>query len=161
VFTVDGIRKFHGWTHASLDLVLNHVSTIPTNDFVREVSGFGFATLRDQTIHIFNCEGFWVHTLQGLRYVNRTVADCPALADVRLMQKQVKQSTDAYLSTLADHQIEADTELRFSDGDVCVRTPAFVIHHFLTHAFHHKGQIVAMCRLLGHPAPYTDLSEVG
>jgi uncharacterized damage-inducible protein DinB len=161
VFTVDGIRKFHGWTHASLDLVLNHVSTIPTNDFVREVSGFGFATLRDQAIHIFNCEGFWVHTLQGLRYVNRTVADCPALADVRLMQKQVKQSTDAYLSTLADHQIEADTELRFSDGDVCVRTPAFVIHHFLTHAFHHKGQIVAMCRLLGHPAPYTDLSEVG
>jgi uncharacterized damage-inducible protein DinB len=161
VFTIDGVRKFHGWTHSSLDLVLDHVSTIPSDDYVREVSGFGFATLRDQAIHIVNCEGFWVHTLQGLRYTNRTAADCPALASVRLIQEQVSQSTDAYLSTLTDQQLGADTELRFSDGDVCVRTPAFILHHVLTHAFHHKGQIVAMCRLLGHPAPDTDLSELG
>jgi hypothetical protein len=31
VFTFDGVRKFHGWTHASLNLVLNHLSTIPTS----------------------------------------------------------------------------------------------------------------------------------
>jgi uncharacterized damage-inducible protein DinB len=160
VFTVDGIRKFHGWTHASLDLLLHHVATLPTSDYVREMSGFGFATVRDQAIHILNCEGFWVQTLQGLGYVNRTAADCPALSDVRLMHDEVKQSTHAYLSTLTDQQLEGDTELRFSDGDVCVRTPVFVLHHVLTHAFHHKGQMVAMCRLLGHPAPDTDLSEV-
>jgi uncharacterized damage-inducible protein DinB len=88
VFTVDGVRKFHGWTHACLDLVLDHLSTIPANDYVREVSGFGFRTLREQTIHIFNCEGFWVHTLQGLRYADRTLEDCPVLADVRLLQKE-------------------------------------------------------------------------
>jgi uncharacterized damage-inducible protein DinB len=69
VFPIDGIRKFHGWTHDSLDLVLNHLATMPTNDYVKEVSGFGFPTLRDQAIHICNCEGFWVHTLQWLRYV--------------------------------------------------------------------------------------------
>jgi uncharacterized damage-inducible protein DinB len=154
------MRKFHGWTHASLDLILNHVSTIPTNDYVREVSGFGFATVRDQAIHILNCEGFWVSTLQGAEYANRNVADCPDLAAVRLLQKQVRQSTHAYLATLTDQQLDADTELRFSDGDVCIRTPAFILHHVFTHAFHHKGQIVAMCRLLGHPAPDTDLSEV-
>jgi uncharacterized damage-inducible protein DinB len=124
------------------------------------VPGFGFSTLRDQAIHIFNCEGFWVQTLQGLPYDDQTAADYPALADVRLMQKQVSQSTHAYLSILSDQQMEADTELHFSDGDFCLRTPAFVLHHVLTHAFHHKGQIVAMCRLLGHPAPDTDLSEV-
>jgi uncharacterized damage-inducible protein DinB len=161
MFTVDGVRKLHGWTHSSLDLVLDHLSTLPSDDYGREVSGFGFATLREQAIHIFNCEGFWVHTLQGLRYTDRTVGDCPALAGVRLMQKQASQSTNAYLSTLTDQQLEADTELRFSDGGVYVRTPAFVLHHVLTHAFHHKGQMVAMCRLLGHPAPDTDLSELG
>jgi uncharacterized damage-inducible protein DinB len=160
VFTIDGIRKLHGWTHASLDLVLTHLSTLPSNDYVREVSGFGFATLRDQAVHIFNCEGFWVSTLQGTEYANRTVADCPDLGAVRLMQKQVIHSTHAYLSSLTDQQLDDDTELRFSDGDVCVRTPAFILHHVLTHAFHHKGQIVGMCRLLGHPAPDTDLSEV-
>ncbi len=29
------------------------------------IAGFGFRTLREQAIHSFNCEGFWVHTLQG------------------------------------------------------------------------------------------------
>jgi hypothetical protein len=29
-----------------------------------------------------------------------------------------------------------------------------------THAFHHKGQIVAMLRILGCPAPDTDLQQV-
>jgi uncharacterized damage-inducible protein DinB len=29
----------------------------------------------------------------------------------------------------------------------------------LTHAFHHKGQIVAMCRALGHPTTDTDLNQ--
>jgi uncharacterized damage-inducible protein DinB len=159
VFTVDGIRKLHGWTHACLDLALDHLSTIPTDDYVREVSGFGFPTLRHQTIHIFNCEGFWVHTLQGLQYANRTVQECPAVADVRLLQKEVKQSTHAYLSTLTNQQLNADAELHFPDGDVAVRTPALVLHHVLTHAFHHKGQIVAMCRALGHPAPDTDLNR--
>ena len=160
MFTLDGIRTFHGWTHASLDLVLDHLATMPTNDYVKEVSGFGFPTLRDQAIHLCNCEGFWVHTLQGLRYVNRTVEDCPALADVRLLQKEVSRSTHAYLSTLTNQQLNTNTELHFSDGDVFSRTPAFILHHVLTHAFHHKGQIVAMCRLFGHPAPFTDLSQV-
>jgi uncharacterized damage-inducible protein DinB len=159
VFTIDGIRKFHGWTHASLSLVLDHLSTMPASDYVAEISGFGFRTLREQAIHIFNCEGFWLHTLQGLRYESRPVEKYPVLADVRRLQKEVSQSTHAYLSTLTDQQLNADTELHFSDGDVAVRTPALVLHHVLTHAFHHKGQIVAMCRALGHPTPDTDLNQ--
>ena len=39
------------------------------------------------------------------------------------------------------------------------RSPAFILHHVFTHAFHHKGQSVAMLRLLGHPAPDTDLQR--
>jgi uncharacterized damage-inducible protein DinB len=159
VFTLDGVRKFHGWTHASLDLVLDHLSTMPADDYVREVSGFGFPTLREQAIHIFNCEGFWVHTLQGLRYANRTLDQRPAVAGVKLLQNEVGHSTHAYLSTLTNEQLNADTELHFPDGDVAVRTPALVLHHVLTHAFHHKGQIVAMCRALGHPARDTDLNQ--
>ncbi len=159
MFTLDAVRKFHAWTHASLNLVLDHLSAMPANDYVRELSGFGFRTLREQAIHIFNCEGFWVHTLQGLRYVDRTVVECPLLADVKSLQKEVSQSTHAYLSTLTDQQLNAGAELHFSDGDFAVRTPALILHHVLTHAFHHKGQIVAMCRALGHPAPDTDLNQ--
>jgi uncharacterized damage-inducible protein DinB len=39
------------------------------------------------------------------------------------------------------------------------RSPAFILLHVLTHACHHKGQIAAMFRLLGHPTPDTDLQR--
>jgi uncharacterized damage-inducible protein DinB len=159
VFTLDGVRKLHGWTHASLNLVLDHLSTMPANDYSTELPGFGFRTLREQVIHIFNCEGFWVHTLQGLRYANRTPEECPAVADGRLLKTELSQSNIAYLSTLTNQQLNADAELHFSDGDVAVRTPALILHHVLTHAFHHKGQIAAMCRALGHPMSDTDLNR--
>ena len=159
MFTLDGIRQFHSWTHASLRLVLDHLATISAEDYSRDVPGFGFPTLRHQVVHIFNCEGFWVHTLQGLPFVDRTVAECATVSDARLFQKEVTAQTAAYLSGLTEGQLNSGTELRFSDGGTAIRTPAFVLHHVLTHAYHHKGQIVAMCRLLGHPAPDTDLSE--
>jgi uncharacterized damage-inducible protein DinB len=159
VFTLDGVRKFHGWTHASLNLVLEHLSTIPTSDYVKELPDFGFRTLREQAIHIFNCEGFWIHTLQSLPYVDRNPEECPAVADARFLQEQVSQRTHAYLANLTDERLNAETELHFPDGDITDRTPALVLHHVLTHAFHHKGQIVAMCRALGHPALDTDLNQ--
>jgi uncharacterized damage-inducible protein DinB len=159
LFTVIGMRKLHSWTHSSLTLVLDHLATIPEGDYAKEVSGFGFATLRAQIIHILNCEGFWIHTLQAARFEDEDAADWPSVPDARVLQRDVGANTLAYLSGLSDEQLNADTELLFSDGDKAVRTPAFVLHHILTHAFHHKGQIVSMCRTLGHPAPDTDLNQ--
>lgn len=157
MFTVETVRKFHGWTHASLDILLDHLATIPASDYQRKLSGYSFATLRDHVIHILNCEGVWIQSLQKMPYVDRNADDCPAVADARLMKQEMKGRTEAYLSGLTDEQLNADTELRFPDGALMVRTPALILHHVLTHAFHHKGLMVAMCRELGYPAPDTHL----
>jgi len=159
MFTLDGVRKLHGWTHASLALLLDHLSAISPADYVKALPAFGFPTLQGQVIHIFNCESFWIHTLQRLPQVDRNPAECPAVVDARLFQHEVSRQTHAYLSGLTDQKLNAPEELHFPHGDVAVRTPALVLHHLLTHAFHHKGQIVAMCRALGHPAPDTDLNQ--
>jgi uncharacterized damage-inducible protein DinB len=159
VFTLDGIRQLHGWTHASLGLLLDHLTAIPMADYTKPLPAFGFPTVREQMIHILNCESFWVHTLQGLPYVDRNPAECPAVSDARRFQQEVGGQTHKYLSGLTDQKFNSVEELHFPDGDVMVRTPALILHHVLTHAFHHKGQIVAMCRALGHPAPDTDLSQ--
>lgn len=37
-------------------------------------------------------------------------------------------------------------------------TPAEIFTHVLTHEFHHKGQIMNMCRNLGYPPSETDVS---
>jgi len=159
VFTLPGIRQFHGWTHASLTLLLDHLSTIPASEYAKEVPGFGFPTIRAQVIHILNCEGLWIHTLQALPFVDQDPANWPTVSDAQRLQSEVSMRTLNYLSSLSEQRLITATELHFPDGDIAVRTPALILHHVLTHAFHHKGQIVSMCRILGYPAPDTDLNN--
>jgi len=149
----------HSWTYSSLTLLLDHLSTIPEEAYVKQLPGFGLPTLRAQIVHIFNCEGFWIHTLQAARFQDEDPADWPTIPDARRLQHRVGTNTLAYLSNLTNEQLNTDTELHFPDQDIALRTPAFILHHILTHAFHHKGQIVSMCRTLGYPAPDTDLSR--
>jgi uncharacterized damage-inducible protein DinB len=135
------------------------LSTIPAGDYAKEVPGFGFPTIHAQVVHILNCEGFWIQTLQRSPFEDQNPAAWPTVSDARILQSEVSLKTLSYLSTLSEQHLNAGTELHFSDGDTAVRTPALIIHHVLTHAFHHKGQIVSMCRTLGYPAPDTDLNQ--
>ena len=48
MFTIDGIRKFHGWTHACLSLLLDHLSSISATDYGKVLPAVGFPTLHDQ-----------------------------------------------------------------------------------------------------------------
>jgi hypothetical protein len=96
VFTTDGIQQLHEWAHASISIVLDHLSTFPAADYQKELPGFGFSTLQKQVVHIFNCEGFWIHVIKGLPYVDRDPATCSDVADARLLQQQVSRWTEEY-----------------------------------------------------------------
>lgn len=159
MFTLEGIRKFHTWTHASLSLVLDHLATLSVTDYTKELSGFGYPSLHAQVIHLLGCEDRWVHRLRGLPSPSWEIARWANVSDARTLQREVTGQTLHYLAGLTDQQLNTNTTLHFPDGDIAVRTPALVLHHVLTHAFHHKGQIVAMCRILGHPAADTDLNQ--
>jgi uncharacterized damage-inducible protein DinB len=106
MFTLDGVCKFHGWTHASLALLLDHLSAISPANYARALPAFGFPTLQEQVIHIFNCESFWIQTLQGLPHVDRNPAECATVVDARLLQQEVRRKTHAYLSELTDQEAQ-------------------------------------------------------
>ena len=159
MFTVGGMRQFHHWTHLCLGRTLDHLATIPLADYTRDIPGFGSPNVRAQVIHCINCEAFWVHMLQGLPFTDENPAHFPSAAEARALESSVSVQTLNYLSRLTDEQLNSPGQLRFPDGEVATRTPALILHHMLTHAFHHKGQIAAMCRILGHPISDTDLDQ--
>ena len=65
-----------------------------------------------------------------------------------------------YLEGLTEEQLNTTLAERPVDWGGELRSPAFILLHVITHAFHHKGQVVAMLRILGYPAPDTDLQPV-
>jgi uncharacterized damage-inducible protein DinB len=75
-------------------------------------------------------------------------------------KNRIRNATRDYLGDLTEQQLNTTLATRPVDWGGELRSPAFIVLHVITHAFHHKGQIVAMLRIVGHPAPDTDLQRV-
>jgi uncharacterized damage-inducible protein DinB len=73
---------------------------------------------------------------------------------------RIREATRAYVRDLTEEQLNTTLRKRPVGWGGELRNPAFILLHVITHAFHHKGQMVAMLRILGYPAPDTDLQQV-
>lgn len=158
-FTKSGLRELHAGMHDCLDAVLNHAAQLPVELLAQEVAGFGRPTLRDQLAHVLTTELAWVRCLRLLPIERVDPATLATIEDVRRQQKRVAAATVEYLDGIDEVQLSNLLETYTEEWVGPPRSPAFTILHVITHAFHHKGQIVAMLRLLGYPAPDTDMQR--
>ena len=160
MFAKAGIVDLHGTTHERLNLLLSHVATVPDNVLRESISGFGHPSVWKQLVHILSCEEGWVHDLQDKTFVGLREEDVSTMTELLATKRRIRDTTRAYLDSLSEEQLNATLTKRPQDWGGELRSPAFILLHVITHAFHHKGQIVAMLRILGHPAPDTDLQPV-
>ena len=159
MFTKDGISALHAWTHESLDLLLRHVLSVPAGVLHVPITGFGFPTIWKQLVHILEVEEAWICDLQDKPWVHWRPQDCDTTRDLTEAKEQVRGATQTYLHTLTDTQLNTPLSQRPKAWAGPLKSPAFILHHIMTHAFHHKGQVVAMLRTRGYPAPDTDLQR--
>lgn len=160
MFVKAGILELHATTHERLDLLLRHLATVPEELLHQPVSGFGHSSIWKQIVHILTCEEGWIHDLQNEAFPGWHEEDCPTMALLLAAKDRIRQATRAYLGGLTEEQLNTTLAERPVDWGGELRSPAFILLHVITHAFHHKGQVVAMLRILGHPAPDTDLQPV-
>ena len=160
MFTKEGMLELHSVMHERLDLLLRHVATVPDELQRKEIAGFGHPTLWKQLVHILTCEEGWVHDLQNQPFPGWDEDDCPTMLELQAARGRIREATRTYVSQLTEEQLNTTLEERPADWGGELRSPAFILLHVITHAFHHKGQVVAMLRILGYPAPDTDLQPV-
>lgn len=162
MFTKTGILELHSTTHERLELLLRHVATVPEELLHRSIPGFGHPTIWDQLVHILMCEEGWIHDLQNIPFDGwgEGGEDCPTMAALLAHKNRIQAATRTYLGSLTEEQLNTTLATRPADWGGELRSPAFIVLHVITHAFHHKGQVVAMLRILGYPAPDTDLQPV-
>ena len=159
MFTRAGLLMLHERTHERLALLIRHTGTLPPEAFVRELPGFGMGSVRHQLVHILNCERGWMHDLEDRTFEPRPKDEYTTAAMIESHRQIVASETRDLFGRLSEDRINARLEKRPEAWMGDLRSPAFTLLHTLTHAYHHKGQIVAMCRLLGSPAPDTDLQN--
>jgi uncharacterized damage-inducible protein DinB len=164
--TVESLLQLHRETHRCLELLLRHCAPFTAEELAREFEGFGFPSLRSQLTHIIECEDFWLAKLKQpgggpLPYAWCEGEPADSIEQIEQLRQRIQSATAAHLEELGDSRLNDPLELRWPEAPdaVEVRTPAFLLLHVMTHAFHHKGQAVAICRLLGRPAPDTDIQR--
>jgi uncharacterized damage-inducible protein DinB len=160
VFTKTGIIELHDVMHQRLDLLLRHVATVPDDLAHKTISGFGHPSIWKQLVHILTCEEGWVHDLQNKAFAVWREEDCPTMAALEAAKRRIREATRTYVGALTEEQLNTTLTQRPVDWGGELRSPGFILLHVITHAFHHKGQVVAMLRILGYPAPDTDLQQV-
>ncbi|PYU01646.1 MAG: hypothetical protein DMG34_17765 [Acidobacteria bacterium] len=114
---------------------------------------------RKQLVHILEVEETWVLDLQDQSCTHWREEDCADLRALLANKARVQSATQDYLHGLSDMELNRRLTERPQQWVGELRSPAFIILHIVTHAFHHKGQVVAMLRTLGYPAPDTDLQR--
>jgi hypothetical protein len=104
MFTTDGIRELHGWTHESLDILLRHIATVPAERLREVVTGFGIATVWRQLVHIVEGEEVWVCDLRNRARLPWGEKDCASM-EALLAEKERVLATRAYLDGLSDGEL--------------------------------------------------------
>lgn len=160
MFTKAGIIELHDAMHQRLDLLLRHVATVPDDLAHKAISGFGHLSIWRQLVHILTCEEGWVHDLQNRAFAVWHEEDCPTMTALVAAKGRIREATRTYVGSLTEERLNTTLTERPVDWGGELRSPGFILLHVITHAFHHKGQVVAMLRILGHPAPDTDLQQV-
>lgn len=147
----------HARTHAGTIKLLRHCRKLTPDELHRELPGFGFPSVHLQLYHTIDTELYWIGVLQnrleGEDHRAR-IADVKALAAFR---RRVALITTECLGAMSTKELNTPVRLRLWTRSFRVLAPARVVQRVLTHTFHHRGQLAAMCRLLGHPTPPLDL----
>jgi uncharacterized damage-inducible protein DinB len=160
MFTKDAILTLYHGTHECLDLVVHHAAILPPALFSHPVPGFGAGTVRDQLVHVLSVEAAWISALQHLPIVRLSSDDFPSAAALVPKKRQVMATTLSYIHNMDEAALNQLLPSYPPEWNGPHRSPAFIVAHVVTHAFHHKGQIATMFRMLGHPIGDTDLQRV-
>ncbi len=132
---------------------------VPTGLLREPLAGFGFPTIWKQLTHILTVEEGWIHDLQDKTFNAWGEEDCPAITELLAAKSRLRDATRVYIDSLSEAELNTKLAKRPQAWFGELRNPAFILLHVITHTFHHKGQVVAMLRVLGHPAPDTDLQR--
>ena len=152
------LQTFYDLTRRTRAGVLEWLETLPPEVFTREHEAFAFGSLKNIYAHIAACYLGWVGEVGlGREEVEVRVSDVAEL-------REAFDEVDATLTEALESFTALDEPFTWTSpsGYMHTLTRRWLILHPITHEFHHKGQALALARVLKHQhpgRPDTDLVE--
>ncbi len=147
------LQLFYGLVQRTRVGVLDWLETLPEAVFVQERSDFAYGSLRNVYAHIAECYLWWAGHVgfeTAWEQDPTTPEDAPQdVAQLRVMFARVDTVVLNALEQWSDW--DAPFEWVSPRGFKETLSKRWLLLHPITHEFHHKGQALALARVMGFP----------
>jgi uncharacterized damage-inducible protein DinB len=132
--------------------LFDFTESLPTDIYTLEHPDFAYGSIRNIQAHVAGCYSFWLAEM-ALKLELPTL-NLELLPSAQAMRTAFLEIDALVLLALNVFQnLDAPLEFTLPDGHIMAVTERWLILHPITHEFHHKGQLLALARVLGHPLP--------
>lgn len=151
------LRQQYALVKGSRQAMLGFIANEAGTQLVSPINEFNGNTIGYVLVHIANTYKHWAVNFamhKQLPYVDEN-----SVEDIATIQKLFDEADELmmqFLDNFPDPDLKITNTVRSGTITISV-TPLELFTHMITHEFHHKGQIMTMCRLLGHVPPDTDV----
>ncbi len=149
--TAEFLIDFHQRVHRSFTSLLQHCEKLSEEELNREMEGFGYPSIRLQLHHMIGAEEYWVGVIEGRIDAEEDAHLYPTIASLEKYREEIFTLTEKYLKSANEADLSTSRPMMTWGNREKVLNPLQVIIRTQTHIYHHQGQILAMCRLLGKP----------
>ena len=157
----DDLATLYRLAQRTRTAVLDWLDTLPPRVLTEPRAEFAFGSLDRIYAHVADCYLWWVGTV-GLGRADEPAVDAGSVDALRTAFDRVDTVVAEALATFED--LDAPLSWTSREGTRETLSRRWLLLHPITHEFHHKGQALALARVLGHPhhgAPDTDLVPPG
>lgn len=159
----DVLRQQYDFIRVTREVLFTFLETIPLQQLHASVPDFGSGSIIRTHIHVADCYRYWLGSFafkQRRADFSFATAQDIETSDVQAVRARFELADEAvqrFLDEFNDRWSESIANEVKWQAEPWSTTPLWLLTHTETHEFHHKGQIVAMARHLGHNPPNTDL----
>jgi len=122
------------------------------------IAAYSMRTIAGLMQHSAACTINWLGSF-ALKLPDGSIAmpETPTIATLRGLYRQIDELVNQFLTQTGDAMQVPINGVHDACGALSA-SPAELFTHVFSHEFHHKGQLLNMCRTLGHTPPDTDVS---
>ncbi len=152
------LRTFYDLTRRTRAGVLDWLESLPPEVLTLQRDDFAYGSLSAIYAHIADCYLKWLGSVGlGRKEIEVSARDMQGLREAFTL-------ADVTAAAALDSFTALDEPFNWTSlaGRTSTLTQRWLFLHTITHEFHHKGQALALARVLGHPhpgKPDTDLVE--
>jgi uncharacterized damage-inducible protein DinB len=148
----NSLPLIYNWVKRTRGILFEYLETLPNEVYLQEHPDFAYGNIRNIQAHIAGCYLFWVGSM-GLNFEVKkaTLENIPNVVAMKHKFLEVDTILEQAFRDFTD--VDKIFEVTRPKRDTLAVSQRWLVMHPITHEFHHKGQLLALARVLGHPIP--------